>query len=96
MDNHAIDYGIAIYKFQCAKICNILKISTIVFFCSVLDHYQGQQVKEEVGMFTDQIVSLRAQVHKELEAACWSLTPIDDISHIRGKDKWCSVPESEK
>lgn len=62
----------------------------------MLDLYQGQQVKEEAGMFADQIVSLRAQVHKELEAACGSLTPIDDIGHIRGKDKWCSIPVGGK
>lgn len=82
---------------NCAKITNILKIFPLsVSFCSVLEHYQGQQVKEEAGVLADQIVCLTAQVHKELESACGSLTSIDDISHIGGQDKRCSVPEGEK
>lgn len=47
-------------------------------------------------MLADQIVCLRAEVYEELETACGSLAPINNIGHIRGQDKRCSVPKGEK
>lgn len=61
-----------------------------------MELYQRQQVKEEVGVLSDQIVSLTAQVHEQLETAGGSLTTIDDVGHIGGQDKRCAVPEGEK
>ena len=57
---------------------------------------QGQQVEEEARVLADQVVGLRAEVHKELEAAGGPLAPVDDVGHVGGQDKGGAVSEGQR
>lgn len=63
--------------------------------CSAV-FYQRQQVEKEVGVFAYQVVGLRAEVNKKLEATSGSLASIDDVGHVGGQDERCTVPAEGK
>lgn len=54
--------------------------------------HQAQKVEEKVGVLANEVVGLAAKVNKIMEAAGRLVTPVDDISHVRGEDKWGTVP----
>lgn len=56
------EYGIELHKkITLAKLAIFQRLAQhFVSFWSVLAYYQGQQVKEEAGVFADQIIRLRA------------------------------------
>lgn len=54
---------------------------------------QGEQVEEKARVLADQVVGLRAQVHKQLETAGWPLTTVDHIRHVGGQDEGGAVSE---
>lgn len=44
--------------------------------------YQSQKVDEQMGMLSDQVVSLATEINKVVEATGRLITTIDDISHV--------------
>lgn len=73
---------------------NLISPSLIIhhpFLNTVFVCYQAQQVQEEVRMLPDQVVCLTTQVHKVMEATGWFVSSVDDVRHVRGKDKGGAV-----
>lgn len=46
-------------------------------------------------MFPDKVKSLTTQINKFLEPARWFVATIDNVRHVGGKDKRCTVPVKE-
>ena len=54
--------------------------------------HQCEQVEEDVAVSPEDVEAVAAEVDEQLEARRRLVTPVDDVSHVRGQHEWGPVP----